>query len=123
MVTKVNGLPERGFWFSKDVKTLRIVATAGGDFVNDADGVNGVDSELEQVIEAIQTRATVIAVSIEAAGQLNVIVDYANAFTVGNSETTANSVEAELATAIDAVGDLATITVDTHDGFIASTSL
>lgn len=123
MVTKVNGLPERGFWFSKDVKTLRIVATAGGDFVNDADGVNGVDSELEQVIEAIQTRATVIAVSIEAAGQLNVIVDYANAFTVGNSETTANSVEAELATAIDAIGDLATITVDTHDGFIASTSL
>lgn len=123
MVTKVNGLPERGFWFSKDVKTLRIVATAGGDFVNEADGVNGVDSELEQVIEAIQTRATVIAVSIEAAGQLNVIVDYANAFTVGNSETTANSVEAELATAIDAIGDLATITVDTHDGFIASTSL
>lgn len=123
MVTKVNGLPQRGFWFSADVRTLRIVATAGGDFVNDADGVNGVDSELEQVIEAVQQYATVIGVSIEAAGVLNVIVDYANQFTAGNSETTAGSVELALAADIDAVGNLATITVDTHDGFVAGTSL
>jgi len=121
MVTKINGLPTRGFWFSKDVKTVTVVST-GGDFIDDADGVNGVDSALEQVLEVLQTRATVIALSITNATTIQVIVDYANAFTAGLTEATSGSVEEEVSVAIDLIAGLSSTTVDTFDGFVGATS-
>ena len=126
MVTKVNGLPERGFWFSKDVATLNITTT-GGDFVNDADGVNGVDSVLEQIIELVQARGTVIAISIAGAADLNLMVDYAQAFTVEANDPlgggAANTVEADLETAINGLAGQSVAAVTVADGFTAADTL
>ena len=123
MVTRVNGAPAQGFYFSKDVRTLTVVAT-GGDFVNDlqvkttdprqADVIN---STLEVVIEAIATRATVIGLTVVNATTAHVMVDYANAFTAGLTEATVGSVEEEISDLIDADARLSVSTVDTFDGF------
>jgi len=131
MVTRTNGAPRQGFWFSADVRVLTIVST-NGDFLTDltvtstdprqADVVN---SGLEQVIEAVQTRCTVIAMNVTNATTVQFIVDYANAFTAGNTETDSGSVEEEIANAIDAVSspvDLSSTTLDTFGGFTGAAS-
>ena len=129
MVTRTNGAPEQGFWFSQDVRTIVITAT-NGDFLEDltvkttdpreADIPN---SGLEQLIEVVQTRATVIGLSVASATEVHLLVDYANAYTAGNTEADSGSVEEEIANAIDAIGspvDLSSTTVDTFDGFAAA---
>ena len=126
MVTRVNGAPAQGFYFSKDVRTLTVVAT-NGDFVNDlqvkttdprqADVVN---SGLEQALEAIATRATIIGLTVVNATTFHVLVDYANAFTAGNTEADAGTVEAALAADINAITapiNYANATVNTFAGF------
>ena len=129
MVVRTNGAPAQGFWFSADVRTLTIVST-NGDFLEDltvrttdpreADVVN---SGLEQLIEAVQTRCTVIALNVTNATTVQLIVDYANAFTAGNTETDSGTVEEEIGNAIDAISapvNLSSTTVDTFAGFAAA---
>lgn len=82
MVERVHGAPKQGFWFSAGVRTLEVTAT-GGTFLADltaAGQADAVNTGLEQVLEAIATRATVIAVSVASATVVNVMVDYAQAF-------------------------------------------
>ena len=124
MVTRINGAPEQGFYFSKDVRVITVDAVTGGDFVNDLTVKTTqphqaavVNSTLEVVLEAIATRATVIGLTVVDANTCHVMVDYANAFTAGLSETDAGSVEAEIAGLINADSRLSTATVDTFSGF------
>lgn len=125
MVTRTNGAPAQGFYFSKDVRTVTVVAT-GGDFVNDltvaATGstdrqADVVNSTLEVVLEALATRGTVIGLTVVNATTCHVMLDYANAFTAGLTETDAGSVEAEIKGLIDADSRLSASTVDSFDGF------
>lgn len=116
MVDRINGAPQTGFWFSQDVRVVRVTATAGGDFINDVTN-EVVNSELEQVLEVLATRGTIIAVNPTAAGIVDVMLDYANAFTVGNTEATTGSVEEAIAADVDAIGNLATIAIAVFNGF------
>ena len=106
MVVKVNGLPAQGVWFSQDVAFGTLTVT-GGDFVDDLAGTNGVDSNLEQVIELLEQYGTVIGISVTTAAPtvLHFIVDYANSLVPDANDPlgqgTANTVQADLVTAID----------------------
>jgi hypothetical protein len=122
MVTKVNGYPQRGFWFSADVATLNITTT-GGDFINDADGVNGADSVLEEICELVSAHGTIIALSLAGAADLNLMVDYAQAFatdgtTIGGQ--TASTIETDLETAINGLAGQSAAAVTIQDGFTAA---
>ncbi len=114
MVVRTNGAPRQGVWFSADVRFVDVTVT-NGDFLADlqvtttdprqADVVN---STLEVVIEALETRGTVIGVTVTAATTLAVIIDYGQAYEpafqgLGGSATI--DVEAEV-----------TALVDAHDG-------
>jgi hypothetical protein len=82
MVERVHGAPKQGFYFSAGVRTLQVTAT-GGTFLADLTAAgqdDAVNTGLEQVLEAIATRATVIAVSVASATVVHVMVDYAQAF-------------------------------------------
>jgi hypothetical protein len=123
MVTRINGAPDQGFYFSKDVRTLTIVAT-GGDFVNDLTVKTTqphqaavVNSTLEVTLEAVATRATVIGLTVVNATTCHVLVDYANAFTAGQTETDDPSVEKEIADLINLDSRLSATTLDTFSGF------
>lgn len=86
MVTRINGAPAQGVFFSKDVRFLSVTAT-NGDFLADlqvkttdprqADVIN---SGLEQALEAVATRGTIIGISVASATVVQVIVDYAQAY-------------------------------------------
>ena len=122
MVDRVNGAPEQGVWFSKDVKFLTVTAT-GGAFLADLTAVGQADvvnSGLEQVLEAVATRGTVIGMSVADATTVHLMVDYANAFTAGNTEATGDSVEEEVAALINEIAGLSGATVDTFEGFTAA---
>lgn len=123
MVTRVHGAPRQGMWFSADVRVLTITATNGAflaDLTAADPDVDLPNSGLEQVLEAVATRATIIGLTVEDATTLHVMVDYANAFTAGNTEADADTIEEEVAAAINAIDapvDLSDATVDTFDGF------
>jgi hypothetical protein len=86
MVARVNGGPEAGVWFSKDVRFLTVDVTgmtAVTDLAatRDIDGVlAGVNSSLEMVLEAIATRGTIIGLSVATETVIHVMVDYAQAY-------------------------------------------
>ena len=105
MVTQVNGSTKAGLWFSADVR-FATVTVAGGtpDFIDDEAGTNGVNTELDSVIEALETRGTVIGLTVTAAGVLDVIVDYAQAYDDA-------AVITELEVLINAVGDFASTAI------------
>lgn len=79
MVTQVNGRTSAGLWFSADVRFATLTVT-GGDFVNDEDGTNGVNNELDTVIEFLETRGSVIGLAVTGATIIEVIVDYAQSY-------------------------------------------
>lgn len=119
MVDRVNGTVEQGIWVERDVKIVTITSD-NSDWVEQA----GADGGLEQVLEILATRGTILGVTAENADNLHVMLGYANALTAGNTELTANSVEAELAAAIDALTtpvNYANTTVDTFAGFAGVT--
>jgi hypothetical protein len=120
MVDRVNGAPKQGFYFGSGIKVLQVTATAG-DFLADltvpgtADVVN---SGLEQVLEAIATRATVIAVSVASATVVHVMVDYANAF-----GATDDAIGLEVEALINAIAtpvDLSAAAVVVNGGFASA---
>ena len=106
MVTKVNGLTQQGVWFSKDVAFGTLTVT-GGDFVDDLAGTNGVDNNLDAVVELLEQYGTVIGLSVTTAAPtvLHFIVDYANSLVPDANDPlgqgVANTVQADLITAID----------------------
>ncbi len=116
MVERVHGAPKQGFYFSGNVKTLSVTAT-GGTFLTDltASGqADAVNSGLEQVIEAIQTRASVIAVSVASETVVHLMVDYANAF-----GATDDAIGLEIEALINAIAtpDLSAAAVVVNGGF------
>ena len=132
MVTRVNGAPRQGVYFSKDVKFMTISNT-NATFLTDlqvtttdprqADVVN---SDLEIALELVAQRATIIAVHVGGANgttttDVEVMLDYANAYPVDAAATagTATLVEV-LAGEIDtAITGTTTITV--AEGFFPAT--
>jgi hypothetical protein len=109
MVTRVNGGPQQGFWFSKDVRVLTITTDLSDWLADLLPAPAGVNSGLEQVLEAVSQYGTVIGVTAIDDDTLHVMVDYANQFVAGNS----------LAADINAIAtpNFANTTVDTFDGF------
>lgn len=103
MTTRVNGGPVPGQWFSADVTYARLVVT-GGDFAAE----QGPNSRLEQVIEALQTRGTVIAFNVVNATTLDLALDYASAEGDVNAlgKGVGGSVETELEAAINGIAGL-----------------
>lgn len=119
MVERVHGAPKQGFYFGAGIKTLQITAT-GGTFLTDLTATgqaDAVNSGLEQVIEAVQTRASVIAVSVASETVVHLMVDYANAF---GATDDAIGLEVEGLINAIAVPDLSAAAVVVNGGFASA---
>lgn len=119
MVTRVNGKPEQGMWFEKDVVILQITSDLS-DWVEQA----GADGGLEQVLEKVAQYGTILGVTCASADDLWVMVGHGHQFTPGNDEGDAGSAEAALAADINAITtpvNYANTTVDTFAGFTGVT--
>jgi len=95
MVVKVNGRVQEGLWFSADVIFATLTVSAG-EFVDDVAGVNNVNANgLDKVIEILESRGTVLGISIAAASPtvLQLILDYGQA--LGSSGTTVGNQTAQ----------------------------
>lgn len=127
MVVRTNGAPRQGVWFSADVRFVQLTVT-GGDFLGDLTVVTTdprqadvVDSGLEQVIEILQTRGTVIGLSVASATVSQFIVDYGQAIdplagsALGNQAQV--DVEAELEAQIDAISGFSSAALVVEEGF------
>ena len=117
MVTRFHGAPRQGVWFSKDVAFVQLTAT-GALFLTDLTLQTYVDvnnprqadapnSSLEQVLELLATRGTVIGLTVETDEIITVIVDYGQAIVplagTALGGQTAQNIEAELEAAIIAI--------------------
>lgn len=135
MVDRTNGAPRQGVWFSSDVRFVQLTvdtATFLADLTVAATGTTArqddvPNSILEQVIEVLQTRGTVIGMSIETASIAQFMVDYGQAIdplagsALGNQ--TQINVEAELEGEIvgltDGVATVGTAALVVESGFKA----
>ncbi len=118
MVDRVNGGPLQGVWFSKDVRFMDVTCTnAGTSFLTeleDSPTGNNVNGKLEQALEAIATRCTVIGLTVTGANTFSVIADYAQAYDDA-------AVQTEVEALIDAITDLsASNFVEVVEGFVAN---
>lgn len=107
MVTRINGAPRQGVWFSSDVVFVE-VTSVGTTYLTDltvaATGVTPrqadlVNSDLEVALEALSVRGTVIGLTVESDTVFTAIVDYGQALdpdnvTLGNQ--TAQDINAEI---------------------------
>ena len=114
MVTRVNGAPRQGVWFSADVRFINVTATNGGTSflteLDDSPTAGGVNGKLEQAIEALETRGTVIGLNVTGASTFSVIVDYAQAYDDADVVT-------EVQALIDAITDLSVSGLAVTEGF------
>lgn len=116
MIDRIQGAVREGFWFSADVLVTTLTVTNGGaGFLVDlaaAGTLAGVDSELEQVIEAIQTRGTVIGLHASGEAVLQVMLDYGQAFLgagtgpIGQGQITNAEFLLELQAVVDGVENI-----------------
>ena len=115
MVTRINGAPLQGIWFSADVRFVAFTTTNGGTSflteLGDSPTANGVNGKLEQCIEALETRGTVIGLNVSGANTFDAMVDYAQAYdgattALGGGQLTDAQVIAEVEALCDAVTDL-----------------
>jgi len=131
MVTRVNGAPQQGVWFSKDVRFLNVNLTTnnGADFLADlvdpadlalsgtgegrglTQRLAAVDSDLEIALEAIATRGTIVGLTVTAADDFNVIVDYAQAYDDA-------AVLTEVEALIDALATVTASAITVEQGFV-----
>ena len=121
MVDRVNGSPKQGFYFGAGIRTLQVTATAGAfladlQVMSDPRQADVVNSGLEQVLEAIATRATVIAVSVASATVVHVMVDYGQAFDNAAVVTEVQNLINEVAAPVD----LSAAAIVVHSGFAAA---
>ena len=99
MVTRVNGGVYQGVWVEKDVKFLQITSTSATyltDLKTDesvAQKAEAVNSDLEIVLELVAQRGTILGVNVTSDTVVEVMVGYAGAYTVGNTQATDPSVE------------------------------
>jgi hypothetical protein len=130
MVTRTNGAPRQGVWFSSDVVFVSVTVTGTTTFLTDltvaATGTTDrqadvVNSDLEQVIEILNTRGTVIGMTVESDLIAHFMVDYGQAFDPDNvalGNQTAQDINAEIDAAIVAIGATVTsVVVATERGF------
>lgn len=114
MVTRVNGAPRQGVWFSADVRFINVTSTNGGTSflteLDDSPTAGGVNGKLEQAIEALKTRGTVIGLNVTGASTFSVIVDYAQAYDDADVVT-------EVQALIDAITDLSVSGLAVTEGF------
>ena len=114
MVTRVNGGPAQGVWFSKDVRFINVTSTNGGTSflteLDDSPTAGGVNGKLEQAIEALKTRGTVIGLNVTGASTFSVIVDYAQAYDDA-------AVVTEVQALIDAIDGLSASGLAVTEGF------
>lgn len=132
MVTRVNGAPRQGVWFSANVRIVTIT-TDLSQWLTDLTVVSTdprqadvVNSGLEQVLEILAVRGTVIGFSATNQDALHVMVDYGQAFDPDNvalGNQTAQDIDAEIVAAVNLIAlpqDFANTTVDVFDGFTGS---
>tara|TARA_B100000929_G_scaffold286192_1_gene270888 strand:- start:1708 stop:2070 length:363 start_codon:yes stop_codon:yes gene_type:complete len=113
MTTKVNGSPEQGVWFERDVQFLEI----NSDEADFATGDFGVSGPIDKVIQVMQTRGTVIGISREDDNNLHVIYGHAGGSFLDEGTTVNNidvlaELKAELE-ALDVVDGTITVTLGT----------
>ena len=123
MVTRINGAPAQGVFFSKDVRFVSVTIDTGTTaFLTDltvtstsprqADAPN---SDLEQIVEIMSQRGSVIGMTVASDSVVNFMVDYGQAIdplagtAIGNQ--TAQGVGAALELEIET--NLATVTAAT----------
>ena len=133
MVTRINGSVRQGIFFSKDIRIVRVnvgtgTATFLADLVLDSDpAISGtgegrgltqrlaaVGSELEQVVELIATRGTPIGVNVFDATNVDIMVDYAQAF---DDAAVLALLADEMDSTINQIGDWTVVTVSALAGF------
>ena len=133
MVTRINGSVRQGIFFSKDIRIVRVnvgtgTATFLADLVLESDlAVSGtgegrgvtqrlaaVGSELEQVVELIATRGTPIGVNVFDATNVDIMVDYAQAF---DDAAVLAALEDEMDDTENQIGDWTVVTVSALAGF------
>jgi len=114
MVDRINGGPLQGVWVERDVRVLGVATTNGGTSflteLEDSPTGNNVNGKLEQAIEAIETRGTVLGLTVVDLENFNVIVGYAQAFDDA-------AVVTEVEALIDAIADLSASTITVESGF------
>lgn len=115
MTQKVNGSIKQGFWYSRDVRFLKIeiaddaAAVTATDFVTDAT-TEVVNSRLEGIVELASARGTVMGITVESATVVHMVVDVNSAY--GEA-----GIADELKAAIELDADIATATVTEFEGF------
>lgn len=84
-VSRVHGYIQQGVWFSKDIRFVEVSAT-GATFLTDlvtdnsvsAQMTEAVNSGLEQVVELMEQRGTVLGISVVDATHVWLMVGYAS---------------------------------------------
>lgn len=143
MIDRVNGSIRTGVWVEQDVRFMSIVATNAtflADLVLDSDETIGttangtpgsaqriaaVGSDLEQILERVSQRATILGVHVGGSGgadttELDLMLGYASGFQFSDFVTAdANGTTTEqLAAEIDTIGTLADTTIFVDTGFV-----
>jgi len=124
MVDRVNGYIQQGVWFEQDVRFLSVTVTAAATFLTDlVTTTNGspdagelavaVNSELEQLTEAVATRGTLLGLSVASDVIVNVIVGYGQAYDDA-------AVLTEVEALIDAINGSFTAAITVEEGFAAA---
>ena len=115
MVVRIQGGPQEGLWFSANVVFAELVVTgatfetdlAGGDDGGIGDNPpvgDEVNSSLEIVLEAVNTRGTVIGVDLESETVVHLLIDYGQAY--GSSGTdVGNQVATDVLAEVEALID------------------
>lgn len=110
MIDRINGKIVEGVWFSQDVVFATLTVTGLTALVDlAATGAAAVGSDLEQIVELLEQRGTVIGLHANGETTVQLILDYGQAFgssgsTVGNQSGT--DVLTEVETQIDAISGL-----------------
>lgn len=103
MVIPAAQSPAEGLWFSADVVFATLTVT-GMTAQTDVDTPT-VGSSLDVVLEAVQTRGTVVGLRVTGETVVELIIDYAQAY--GTSGTTVgNQTATDVLTEVEALIDL-----------------
>lgn len=129
MVTRINGAPAQGVFFSKDVRFVSVTIDTGTTaFLTDltvtttsprqADAPN---SDLEQIVEIMSQRGSVIGMTVASDSVVHFMVDYGQAIdplagtAIGGQ--TAQGVGAALELEIEALATVTAATIAVQQGF------
>lgn len=80
MVDRIKGGPAEGVWFSADVVFATLTVTNATFDVDIGADPAGVGSSLEVVVEAVETRGTVIALRVTSATVVELMIDFGQAY-------------------------------------------